>query len=269
MPNNNKTAKTTVEKNIEKLTADLNALVERARSFIKQGKLAKLGETEDEIRKTEKDLAKMISFEVFAELLKTDDPIYNAIRLFAYNIPKHKMVREKGSTKIVDIAVESKSVVIDLLALCNYSKGKGKELSSEWQYTAAKVNQLLCLRVAQDLKCSPQEMDAICKTYFLKEEARKINLGGVPTSNNQLTKLLQKCIDEIVFKAGEDGKNTYKCNNHDVAFLLNAYARKDKKELFTITVSKDGYFRQVVMEVVKRIIENGRYGVNGYKTIKA
>ena len=49
--------------------------------------------------------------------------------------------------------------------------------------------------------------------------------------------------------------------------FLGCYTKKGKKAL-SLAVAKDGFFRLVITEICLRIIENGRYTVEGYKTVK-
>lgn len=264
-------AKTELKARISQEEKKAEELFGKLRTAIKSGKMNKVGEAEDALKKQESDVNKLRTIAVYQELLKTENPAKSALTLYQFSGIGHKMVREKGSTKVVDCEPVSKDIRVDILGMCLYSKGKSeyKEVNGDWQYNASALNYLLCLRTARELKMTEKEIDTLCQTYYLKDKVREIKMGGVPDSNNKICALLQKTIDAILFEDDGKGKNVYKCNSHDVAFLLNAYTRKDKKELFTISVSKDSQFRFLVYEVMKRIMSGAHYGVNGFKVVKA
>ena len=91
-------------------------------------------------------------------------------------------------------------------------------------------------------------------------------MGETPDSNTQICKMLQKVIDSIICAADSNAEKPYKCNNHDVSYLLMCYTKKGKNAL-GVAVAKHDALRRLVMDVCYRIIANGRYDLE-YKTIK-
>lgn len=254
---------------LETLKKEMEALVADGTKAITKGDLAKLYSIEESLGKKEKEYERLLATILYDELLAMDDPIVAAIKRYSYKTLRHRDKKSDGeSKKVIGLELVEKERQIDLLKFCEYSKTAGAVvLSTDWQYAAAKLNQLLCLRAAKTLKCTDAEIAEIAKSYYLKEQARKLEMGETPTSDTQICKALQIVINGIIFKDDSKGGNAYKCNNHDVAYLLGCYTKKGKKAL-SLAVAKDGFFRLVITEICLRIIENGRYTVEGYKTVK-
>lgn len=252
----------TLKTQMEKLIAD-------GTKAIGKSDLSALYKAEEALNKAEKEYEKVLVTILYDELLATAEPIVEAIKRYSYKTLRHRDKKSEGeSKKVIGLELVEKERQIDLLKFCEYSKSAGGvELPTDWQYAAAKLNQLLCLRAAKTLKCTDAEIAEIAKSYYLKEQARKLNMGETPTSDTQICKALQIVINGIIFKDDGKGGNAYKCNNHDVAYLLGCYTKKGKKAL-SLAVAKDGFFRLVITEICLRIIENGRYTVEGYKTVK-
>lgn len=254
---------------LAKLKSEMDKAIERGTKAIIKGDLPALYSAEETLSKQEKEYDKLVATMLYDELLATAEPIVEAIKRYSYKTLKHREKKSEGEDKkVIGLELVEKERQIDLLKLCEYSKNNGAaQLPTDWQYAVSKLNQLLCLRTAKTLKCTDAEIATITKTYYLKEQARKIEMGKTPTSDTQICKALQTVINGIIFKDDGKGGNVYKCNNHDVAYLLGCYTKKGKKAL-ALSVAKDGFFRLVITEICLRIIENGRYTVDGYKTIK-
>ena len=262
-----KTKKANVLASLRKTLDDLAAEGTKA---IQKGDLPALYGVEERLSKAEKEYETHLATMIYDDLLSKEDPMVEAIRRYSYITLRHRDKKSEGEKKrVIGIEIVEKERQIDLLKLCEYSKHAGcGVLPDEWQYAASRLNQLLCLRAAKTLKCTDDEIAEITKTYYLKEQARKLEMGETPTSDTQICKALQIVINGIIFKDDGKGGNVYKCNNHDVAYLLGCYTKKGKKAL-SLAVAKDGFFRLVITEICLRIIENGRYTVEGYKTVKA
>ncbi len=123
----------------------------------------------------------------------------------------------------------------------------------------------MCLRAAKELGA---DVKAIAKSYYLQDAVKKIEMGATPTSNTQVCKLLQRVIDEMLPNEDADGKAIYKCNNYDVRYLDDLYGKKSTKAILTVKVSNDGFLRRILVDIAYRLITDGKYGVDGYKTIK-
>ena len=211
--------------------------------------------------KAEKDYAKAKALEMYDEYAKKSNPIVEIIKAYSYETLAHKEKRsdDKDNPRVIAINPDTRKRQIDLLAFCSRAK-----LDTHWELTASCFNQLMCLRAAKELGA---DVDKIAKSYFLKEKAREIKLGKTPTSNTQVCKLLQTVIDEIL-PCNDDDTPVYKCNNYDVAYLDDLYGKKSNKNMLTVRVSNDSFFRRILVDICYRLVTNSKYGVDGYKGYK-
>ena len=200
----------------------------------------------------EKEYADLQARMVYDELAKEPNPVIAAIKRYSYTVIKHKEVKDTDSKKIAELSIVEKEKQIDLLKFCTYAK-----LDTFWQFAASKLNQLLCLRAAKELHFTASEIAKIAKSYYLREKAREIKMGKTPASNNALCKAVQRVIDTLL-PPELDKQNIYKCNNHDVAYLLMCYTKKGRSAL-SIAVAKDSSIRNLIMDICHRIIEGKQY----------
>lgn len=211
--------------------------------------------------KAEKDYSKAAEHAMYDEIANGANPIVEIIKAYSYEILSHKEKRsgDKDNPRVIAINPETRRRQIDLLAFCNRAK-----LDTHWEHTASCANQLICLRVAVGLG---SDVDKISKSYYLKDKAKEIKLGKTPTSKTQVCKLLQSIIDEIL-PCNDELTPTYKCNSHDVEYLDYLYGGKSKKNMLTVRVSNDSFFRRILVDICYRLITNNKYGVDGYKGYK-
>lgn len=214
----------------------------------------------------EKEYATVVANEMYDAYAKKDNPIIEIIKAYSYSTLGHKEVHSKDkddSNRIVSVDSVERERQIDLLAFCKRAK-----LDTDWQYTASKFNQLMCLRAATQLGMSTANIKKISTSYFLQDAVKKIEMGATPTSNTQVCKLLQKVLNDMLPNLTEDKKEIYKCNNHDVAYLDDIYGKKSNKSKITVRVSNDAFLRRILVDIAYRLVTNGMYGVDGYKEIK-
>lgn len=251
---------------MEDVKAGIEKEIKNIEVFVKAGKTEEAIGAEVALKGLEKQYIELRTKEIFKSLCEKEKPIIEAITMHSFKVPTHKVeTDDKGI--MTGIKTSEKDYQIDLLKFCKYA-----DLDTDWQHTASRFNQLLCLRTATELGYSKKDIEKLATTYFLAEAARKIELGETPTSNTQLVKLLQQVIDKIAFEAKVvDGKeteqNVYKCNNHDVAYLLAVYSKRGKKAL-SVKVARDNFLRSVITTVLHRVITGGKYSVEGYKEAK-
>lgn len=219
------------------------------------------------LTEAEKDYASHAANALYDECGKKENPIIEVIKAYAYDTIGHREVRSKekaDNNRILSVDPTTKERQIDLLAFCRRVK-----LDADWQYTASKFNQLMCLRAAKQLGLSIDEIKGISTSYFLQDAVKKIEMGGTPTSNTQVCKLLQRVINEMLPNEDESGKTIYKCNNYDVAFFDDLYGKKSNKARLTIRVSNDSFLRRILVDIAHRLVTGGKYGVDGYKKVKS
>ena len=235
--------------------------IEAYNKALKENDAAKLAGIEQALREAEASYAEVKQTEVFGELQKTDNPVKAAITLHSFNVIGHRADREDGVVKGFEL-VEDKPKQIDLVKLC-----KACKLPTDWQYKVEKFNQLLALRTANELKMTKAQIKAICDSFYMNDLARQVDLGGTPDSNTAICKQLQKVFDEVLFEDNGSGKNVYRVNNHDVAYLLACYTRRGKK-LLAIAVAKNAYIHRIVMDVMHRVVTGKTYDLE-YKMTSA
>lgn len=246
-----------MEKRITKVLADLTAKVVEGNELIKDKKpiTTKLL---DSFAELEKEYASLRAKEVYAELGKADKPMEAAVRYWKYSVKKVKTNRDKDTKDIVSFELIDKSRDIDLLKFAKQNK-----LPTDWQYRIMELNQLLGLRTVADIGFSKAKIAEFAKTIYMAREAKRLDGGKV--SNNQLTQKVQEIIDSVLVPEDDEAGNVYKCNNHDVKYLMACYARKGNG--LSIRLANDGTIRNLMLQVMHRIVENKEYDAE-YRRIK-
>ncbi|MCL2798144.1 MAG: hypothetical protein FWD58_08855 [Firmicutes bacterium] len=241
-----------MKKNDKALSADdsnLVALKDKCNAAIKAGNLP--ADMLSGFSALEAKYAEAAAKIVFDELLTQDLAFIAAVKKLTFMVKRHQVVTDKESKAITAIEIVEKEKQIDPLKFCKHGS-----LDTDWQYKVQKFNQLLCFRAATEMGMTAVEIKRIEKSFYLEKVAREIQMGGTPTSNNAVCKALQAVIDGMLSQDAD--KRTYKCNNHDVAFLLMCYTKKGKSAL-SVAVSKHDTIRKLIMEVLHRIICDKRY----------
>lgn len=251
---------------MEDVKSSIETEIKNIAAFVKSGEIEKAIAAEVALRGLEKQYVELYQKQVFKSLCEKERPIIEAIIMHSFKIPTHK-VKTDDKGIMTGIEKGEKDRQIDLLKFCKYA-----DADTEWEAWGNKLNQLLCLRAAIELGYTKEDLDKLSKSYYLDKKAQEIELGKTPTSNTQLCKALQTVIDHIVFIPkmidGEPTEeNAYKCNNHDVAYLLDLYTRKGKT-LLAVSVAKPDFLRRILMDVLHRIICNKKYSVDGFKANK-
>ncbi len=267
-------------KTIEAFEKDIEARIDKCNKAIEAGDIQKYDKAKEALSKVEDEYNAFLTNIRYGEILETEDPIKEAILNGEVDLVSHKENKDELTKELISVSRTTKKRRIELLPLCLYSHRKtntGKVLDTDWQYTVAKFNQLLCMRVAQNLaggntpeekkKAEKEAVHSIAVSYFMKEQAKAIDLGETPTSNRQLVKMLQSVIDAIMFEDNGNGKNKYTVNSHDVEYLLDCYTKRGSKRL-TVMVSKDNAVSKLLSDICYRLLINGIYTVDGFKKVK-
>ena len=243
-------------KELKEIRAKIEAKIKAANTAIDKGVLKAYQDAMAELTELEKEYQAEAERVTYNELKVKPNAIIEAIKQFEYRVIRHKEITEKPSGKVSAVRlVEDKMRQIDLLKFC-----KAARLETDWQYKVERFNQLLTMRAATDLGLTAKEIKDLSKSYYMDEAARKIEMGETPTSNTQVCKMLQCVIDEIL-PPDDNGKQIYKCNNHDVAYLNQCYTKMGKAKL-SVTMAKHDFLRRLIMNVMYRIIMGGVYQVD-------
>lgn len=241
-----------IKKKISELREEVVAKINEYNEALKENDLAKATRIEQELKETEASYAELKSVEVFTELKEKENPVREAITTHSYLVISHKTLREDGVVKGFEI-IEDKVRQIDLVKFCKFCN-----LDTMWQYNVERFNQLLAMRAANELKMTKAQIKKICDSFYMNDLARQIEMGGTPDSNTAICKQLQQVLDSILFEDNGKGKNVYRVNNHDVAYLLMCYTKRGKKTL-SIAVAKNAYMHRLVMDVAHRIVTGKAY----------
>lgn len=244
----------------EKVLSELRgSIVEQISLFnksLKESDFSKMAKAEAELKELETQYADLKATEVFDEVGDEANPIKAAIIKYWHPVLSHKNIREDGKLVRFEL-VEDKMRQIDLVKLAKYCG-----IKSDWQYAIEKFNQLLTLRAANELKLTKKEIEKICNSFYMNKLSREVELGGTPDSNTQICKQLQKIVDDMVFEDDGKGKNKFKVNNHDVAYLLMCYTKKNNKKALTVSTAKHSVVHRLIMDVEHRVVCNKVYGLD-------
>lgn len=258
---------TTENKNLTDLREQIVENINNYNQALHNEDLKSMNELDVALKQLEIDYADASAKALYRECLATENPLKSAIIRYSYDVLGHKDNKEEGvvTERVLN---EDKTKQIDLLKLCKFSQDTkaDKPLNTSWQYVVEALNQLLCMRAAKELKFTASQIKQIAKTFYMNELARKVNLGETPDSNTQICKQLQTVVDAILFEDDGKGKNTYKVNNHDVAYLLMVYTRKGKSAL-AVQVAKHEFMRRLIADVLNRVVTDGKYSLE-YKKMK-
>ena len=213
---------------------------------------AKMNAAESALKEIEGEYATQAMREAFAECKKSDDPVIAAIKMYTYDVLGHTIARRDGVIEGISLTMKSKQIELPKLF-------KSLEKSHLWEYDLEKLGCLLCMRTAKELGIPDAEVRRIDRMYYQSEFARKSELGAVPTSNNQIVKLLQGIIDQVLPNKG------YKALVVDVKYFLMCYTRRGKSKL-TVSVAKFSFIQTLFMDILHRIVCDLKYDVE-YKMI--
>lgn len=220
--------------------------------------------------KLEKEYASLAEKVCFAKLKEAENPMLEAIKTYGYDVLKHKDINITESSVVDGEEVEVsyvkreltiKEKQIDLIKFDNYGN-KTVSVNSMWRYELQTLNQLFCIRTAQELK-----VDFVPQSYFMDKMARRIEDGETPVSNTAMLEALQKLVDMVVYEAKEDKDvNKYRANSRDVTAIIMQYTKSGKSRL-GIAPAKHNYFANIIGKVLYRIVTGEQYTLE-YKTSK-
>lgn len=242
-----------IRKELEEYKGDVEKSIAEYNAALDENNFVKMSQAETALKAAESSYAKTKEEEVFEDLKAEENPVKAAIIKHSYNIVSHKVNRENGEITSYELVLD-KLRQIDLLKFCKYCS-----LPTAWQYKVEKFNQLLALRTANDLKLSKAKIKQISDSFYMNKLAREIDLGGTPDSNTQICKQLQMVVDAVIYEDNGKGKNLYRVNNHDVAYLLMVYTQRNNKKVCSVRIAKNSYMHKLVLDVMHRILTGKVY----------
>jgi hypothetical protein len=190
----------------------------------------------------------------FERCRESENPMMTAICLLDYTVLAVKDEPIENS-ELTERKVVEKKKMIDLAKLHKYCKGIGAD--EKWLNYAEKMNFLLTAQKAIDLGIDPKEIN---DSYAMADISRDLDMGKTPTSNTNLLRTLNMCVQAMI----GDG---FSATSHDVKYLLSIYSKHGKKAL-TVSCSNHAKFRSYLAEICHRIVLDKHYEVE-YKAKKA
>lgn len=237
----------------------IEANITRYNTALGEDSIESIAKIEAEMAEDEKDYRNYSMQKTFAELAATEKPMYAAICKYSYPAIRHqvKNVNVGGITTQLCTLTE-RDIPIDLYAFDRFCDGKASHDES-WVYMVQKFNFLNCCRVASSLGIDPH---IISDSYAMDEISKAIDLGETPTSDTQLVKQLQRCLDGLIYeaKSATNAENKYRVTSHDVAYVKEKYSSKGKKAL-CVACAKHSYMRSLIADIAAHIVAEMPYGM--------
>lgn len=259
------------KRNLNTIEAEIKANIVKFNEAVGNSDMAAMTEANTKQEELEKEYADLAEVVCYAKLKEAENPMLEAIKTYGFDVIKHKDTKviektadEDGEETTItyikrEVAVKEKQ--IDLIKFDNFGK-KRSSIDPMWRYEMQTLNQLFCIRTAQELKV-PFE----AKSYYMDKLARRIDDGETPTSNTQMLEAVQKLVDMVIYEKKEDkDENKYRVNSRDVTAIIMQYTKSGKGRL-GIAPAKHNYFARIIGKVLYRIVTGEQYTLE-YKISK-
>lgn len=244
------------EKNVEASKKEVDAAHAKVKEALANKDLTEYGNAMTQLTKAVKALNEYICRAEYVKFAEAEHPMIAAIKQFRIEIVEPKEEKSKESGIVIGVKLNTRKTNIDLLKFCEFVK-----IDSTWAHESFHLLELLALSETDVFKMKPSDL-AKRSRYFCEKAAAKKN-GETPDSNTQIVKQLQKIVDLAIFVDDGNGKNAYKCTNHDIAFILDAATKIDTKEKGTIAMVNERQFRIIMLNVFAHCIGE----IEAYKVI--
>lgn len=256
-----------MKRTLSVIESEIKANIIAYNEAIDNGNFNAMSEADNKQSELEKEYAELAEKVCYGKLKEQENPMLAAVMAYGFNVIGHKDVKtvekvvEDGEEKTITITTREATVKekqIDLIKFDSYG-GKTVSVNPMWKYELQSLNQLFCIRTAQDMNVPFEPV-----SYFMDKMARRIEDGETPVSNTAMLEALQNLVDMIIFE-GED-KNKYRANSRDITAILKQYTKSGKARL-GIAVAKHNYFARIIGKVLYRIATGEQYTLE-YKTSK-
>lgn len=197
----------------------------------------------------------------YVGFMSAPNPMIAAIKKFFIDVCKVREITNKDTGIVTGLELVTRKARVNLEKFCEFG-----ELPTKWASDCSKLLALLALSVTDVYKMKPADLAS--KSYYFITQARRKMDGETPDSNTQIVRLLQEIIDETVPVLDKDGKNQYKCTNHDLAFIRDCVTKLDTKEKCTIATINERQFKNVMMSVFAHVLGEA-YQVKTFKVKNA
>ena len=218
---------------------------------------ATLDKLESEIQDAVKAYNKASCKKSFDELKNSGAPLHNALLALTY--PTVKVTDRRTSNVFEDTektkVVESSESNIDFELFWTYCDKK-IGVNHDWLPMCHKLNLLMTRKVADDLGIDVKDIN---DSFAMRSIAKQIDLGDTPCSKTKLLKLLDKIVQSMI-------GTKFKCNSHDVNYILSVYSKKSRKAL-TVTTSNNRQLVTIICEICHKQLTDKSYEIE-YKKVK-
>lgn len=217
-----------------------NALDDDTPVSVKAEVLSFIGNVCEAYNKASKDA-------MFVQLRATEHPLREAIMARDYRTIYAKATIDKElDAQVLEIAPGLRE--IDLRELHRKTKG-GIGEDPEWIATVEALNRLLTMRANLNVGVPADEVAEINDTFAMRKLAADIDLGKTPTSNTQVTKLLNKVVLQMI------GEGYHNATNEAANWVLMTMARGKREGHKNILVCPGhAQFTRIIAQVCDHCI---------------
>lgn len=254
---------------LKAIEADIKANIIAFNEAVGNEDYSAISEANNKQEELEKEYAALAEVVCYAALKEMEQPMVEAIKAYGFDIIKHKDVTTTEKTVIdgeeAEVTITTREIAIrekqiDLIKFDNFGKSTSS-VDPMWRYEVQTLNQLFCIRTAQELKVPFKH-----ESYYMDKMARRIKDGETPTSNTQMLEATQKLVDMVIFEENDKGENKYRVNSRDITAIIMQYTKSGKGRL-GIAPAKHNYFARIFSKVLYRIVSGEQYTLE-YKTSK-
>ena len=179
-------------------------------------------------------------------------PLVNALKRLRYQTMRYKVANDK-ETGLPTCTTYYADVDIPLAYFERYAR-EAKHLDSagvnhDWIYLIEKFTQLMSVYICTEIGA---DMKLLKDSYYIRDVARKLELGETPTSKTQIQKLLQKVSEAMI---GTEFKTT----SHDASYLMHTLVNKDKRSANTVVFPTSKTVSGLIGDILHRVIIDGEY----------
>ena len=179
-------------------------------------------------------------------------PLVNALKKLRYQTMRYRVANDKETglptctTYYVDADIPL--AYFERYA-CDAKKLDSAGVNHEWIYLIEKFTQLMSVYICTEIGA---DMKRLKDSYYIRDVARKLELGETPTSKTQIQKLLQKVSEAMI---GTEFKTT----SHDASYLMHTLVNKDKRSVNTVVFPTSKTVSALIGDILHRVIIDGEY----------
>ncbi len=245
-------AELTYKECAEKCAEKANATLETLKEALRTRDLDAYATTKKILNEQVQSLNKALCNVAFAEFMAAENPYVAAIDRFSIDAYRIKEETSKEDGAILSVKLDKRQSRINL---ANFTSFAGT-LSKDWINKAAQLLSLLQLRETEVFALKPEDLAK--KSYFFISAAKRKMEGETPDSNTQIVRTLQSIIDELIGP-------TYRCTNHDIAFIQECAFQFDAKAKAGLKSMNEKAFQTVMLSVAYRCLKGETYKVKNQK----